>query len=84
MNVALGNLGLSAGRLFTPLIVTHVSIRTSDTSSRPYDPPSQAYGTLLYRVHAPKDMHTLSFGAWLSPVKSFARADSTSELLRFL
>ena len=50
MNVALGNLGLSAGRLFTPLIVTHVSIRTSDTSSRPYDPPSQAYGTLLYRL----------------------------------
>ena len=84
MNVALGNLGLSAWGLFTPIIVTHVSIRTSDTSSRPYDPPSQAYGTLLYRVHAPKDMHTLSFGAWLSPVKSSARADSTSELLRFL
>ena len=84
MNVALGNLGLSAGRLFTPLIVTHVSIRTSDTSSKPLDSPSQAYGTLLYRVHAPKDMHTLSFGAWLSPVKSSAQADSTSELLRFL
>lgn len=50
MNVARGNLGLSAGRLFTPLIVTHVSIRTSDTSSKPYDSPSQAYGTLLYRV----------------------------------
>ena len=53
MNVALGNLGLSAGRLFTPLIVTHVSIRTSDTSSKPLDSPSQAYGTLLYRVSTP-------------------------------
>ena len=50
MNVALGNLGLSAGRLFTPLIVTHVSIRTSDTSSIPYETPSQAYGTLPYHV----------------------------------
>ena len=51
MNVALGNLGLSAWGLFTPIIVTHVSIRTSDTSSKPYDSPSQAYGTLLYRAH---------------------------------
>ena len=50
MNVARGNLGLSACGLFTRIIVTHVSIRTSDTSSRPYDPPSQAYGTLLYRA----------------------------------
>src|SRR5688572_20109972 len=50
MNVAQGNLGLSASGLFTRFIVTHVSIRTSDTSSRPYDPPSQAYGTLLYRA----------------------------------
>ena len=46
-----GNLGLSAWRLFTPIIVTHVSIRTSDTSSRLLNPPSQAYGTILYRMH---------------------------------
>ena len=51
MNVARGNLGLSACGLFTRIIVTHVSIRTSDTSSGPLDPPSQAYGTLLYRSH---------------------------------
>src|SRR5690349_20006127 len=51
MNVARGNLGLSACGLFTRIIVTHVSIRTSDTSSRLLNPPSQAYGTLLYRVH---------------------------------
>ena len=43
-----GNLGLSASEPFTRFIATHVSIRTSDTSSGPYDPPSQAYGTLSY------------------------------------
>ena len=42
---------------------THVSIRTSDTSSRPHDPPSQAYGTLRYRARA--KTCTRSFGAWL-------------------
>ena len=45
-----GNLGLSASGLFTRFIATHVSIRTSDTSSRLLNPPSQAYGTLLYRA----------------------------------
>ena len=45
-----GNLGLSARALFTPFIATHVSIRTSDTSSIPYETPSQAYGTLPYHV----------------------------------
>ena len=45
-----GNLGLSARVLFTPFIATHVSIRTSDTSSIPYETPSQAYGTLPYHV----------------------------------
>src|SRR4029079_15040086 len=43
-----GNLGLSATRPFTLFIATHVSSRTSDISSRPLDPPSQTYGTLLY------------------------------------
>jgi hypothetical protein len=45
-----GNLGLSARGLFTPFIATHVSIRTSDTSSIPYETPSQAYGTLPYHL----------------------------------
>ena len=45
-----GNLGLSATRLFTLFIATHVSIRTSDTSSIPHETPSQAYGTLSYHV----------------------------------
>ena len=45
-----GNLGLSASVLFTRFIATHVSIRTSDTSSIPYETPSQAYGTLPYHV----------------------------------
>src|SRR3546814_10626761 len=48
----LGNLGLTARGLFTPFIATHVSIRTSDTSSSPLEPPSQAYRTLSYRVRA--------------------------------
>ena len=48
-----GNLGLSASRPFTCFIATHVSIRTSDTSSRVHTPPSQAYGTLSYHLDAP-------------------------------
>ena len=45
-----GNLGLPANGLFTRFIATHVSIRTSDTSSIPHRTPSQAYGTLLYHA----------------------------------
>ena len=45
-----GNLGLSARELFTPFIATHVSIRTSDTSSIPLETPSQAYRTLSYHL----------------------------------
>ena len=46
-----GNLGLSAREPFTPFIATHVSIRTSDTSSNLLKLPSQAYGTLSYHLH---------------------------------
>ena len=46
-----GNLGLSASEPFTRFIATHVSIRTSDTSSNLYKLPSQAYGTLSYHLH---------------------------------
>ena len=46
-----GNLGLSARRIFTSFIVTHVSIRTSDTSSMLSSTPSQAYRTLLYHTY---------------------------------
>ncbi len=60
-----GNLGLTASGPFTRFNATHVSIRTSDTSSSPHRPPSQAYGTLSYRVHIA--MHTRSFGYWLEP-----------------
>ena len=45
-----GTLGLPARRIFTPFIVTHVSIRTSDISSMPPGTPSQTYRTLLYRT----------------------------------
>ena len=66
---------------FTPIIVTHVSIRTSDTSSKLLSSPSQAYRTLLYH-HTQSVIR--SFGTMLSPGKSSAQTDSTSELLRFL
>ena len=46
-----GTLGLAASGLFTRFNVTHVSIRTSDTSSIPYETPSQAYRTLPYHLH---------------------------------
>ena len=54
-----GNLGLSASGPFTRFIATHVSIRTSDTSSNPLESPSQAYGTLSYHLQAP--LNTLHF-----------------------
>ena len=78
-----GTLGLPARRIFTSFIVTHVSIRTSDTSSGPLGPPSQAYRTLLYRAR-PSGRAPAASVHGLSPVKSSAQADSTSELLRFL
>lgn len=46
-----GNLGLTACGFFTRIIVTHVSIRTSDISSIPLETPSQTYRTLLYRSY---------------------------------
>ena len=64
-----GNLGLSARGLLTPFIVTHVSIRTSDISSRPLDPPSQTYRTLPYHTHASARIR--SFGMWLEPRSIF-------------
>ena len=62
-----GNLGLTARELFTPFIATHVSIRTSDTSSRPLGPPSQAYGTLSYHACIPKNTRIRSFGVQFEP-----------------
>lgn len=45
------NLALTASGLFTRFNATHVSIRTSDTSSIPLETPSQAYRTLSYHAH---------------------------------
>lgn len=81
-NRCAGNLGLTACGFFTRIVVTHVSIRTSDTSSMPHSTPSQAYRTLPYPTTHKRRCR--SFGAWFSPVTSSAQADSTSELLRFL
>ena len=80
-----GNLGLTATRTFTWFIATHVSIRTSDTSSNPYESPSPAYGTLSYHSHVPEGTQKSTASVHgLSPVTSSAQDDSTSELLRFL
>ena len=76
-----GNLGLSVREPFTPFIATHVSIRTSDTSSIPHRTPSQAYRTLSYHMY--KYISAISVHS-LSPVTSSAQDDSISELLRFL
>ena len=78
-----GNLGLSACGFFSRIIVTHVSIRTSDISSNPLRSPSQTYRTLLYHSSNCLDESVASVDSF-SPVTSSAQADSTSELLRFL
>ena len=70
-----GTLGLPARRIFTSFIVTHVSIRTSDTSSAPYGTPSPAYRTLPYHaaLHSspprrPRMKHRIrSFGGQFEP-----------------
>ena len=67
-----GNLGLSACGVFTRIYVTHVSIRTSDTSSIPYRTPSTAYRTLLYHFRFNSEIHC--FGYRFEP-RSFFRAD---------
>ena len=80
-----GNLGLSASGPFTRFIATHVSIRTSDISSSPLEPPSQTYGTLLYHAKKSEDFFASAASVLgLSPVTSSAQDDSISELLRFL
>ena len=78
-----GNLGLSACGFFSRIIVTHVSIRTSDTSSILLKTPSQPYRTLLYHA-LPNVAESVASVDSFSPVTSSAQADSTSELLRFL
>ena len=62
-----GTLGLPARRIFTSFIVTHVSIRTSDTSNGPHGPPSQAYRTLLYHAAPSKRRDIRSFGGQFEP-----------------
>ena len=75
-----GNLGLSATGLSPCFIATHVSIRTSDTSSSPLEPPSQSlrnaplHQPAISAAHpAPQDLRTFrayeirSFGSRLEP-----------------
>src|SRR5580658_8288061 len=77
-----GNLGLSACEFFSRIIVTHVSIRTSDISSIPLRTPSQTYRTLLYHsIALERTIESVASVDSFSPVTSSAQADSTSELL---
>src|ERR687891_2521435 len=69
-----GTLGLPATEIRTLLIATHVSMRTSDTSSRPRDRPSQAYGTLRYRARQRRAPAASGHG--LRPVTSSAQDSS--------
>ena len=69
-----GILGLSAGEVFTRLIVTHVSIRTSDTSSTLLNAPSTAYRTLLYHITILSNNYIHCFSIRFEP-RSFFRAD---------
>ena len=59
MNVGAGTLGLPANGLFTRFIVTHVSIRTSDTSSKPLDSPSSG----LQNAPLPNSTYVLNAAA---------------------
>ena len=63
-----GNLALSARGLFTPFNATHVSIRTSDTSSSLHKPPSQAYRTLSYHAYIPKNAASEASVTCLAPL----------------
>jgi hypothetical protein len=66
-----GTLGLAASGVLTRFIATHVSILTSDTSSRAHTPPSQAYGTLRY--HADQRSASAASVHGFSPVTSSAQ-----------
>ena len=59
-----GTLGLSARGIFTPFIVTHVSIRTSDTSSGPRE---SAFAGLQNAPLPPGLRRARSFGTWFEP-----------------
>ena len=60
-----GNLGFSAETILTSLYATHTDIRTSDTSTRPHDRASQAYGTLPYHYRTKSAVRR--FGTQLEP-----------------
>ena len=60
-----GTLGFSATEFLTLFVVTHVSIRTSDTSRLPHDNPSQTYRTLRY--HSRIATKVRNFGVWFKP-----------------
>ncbi len=77
-----GNLRFSACGFFTRILVTHVSILTSDISSN----PCRVTFINLQNAPLPLDVTIQSAASVdsFSPVTSSVQNDSTSELLRFL
>lgn len=81
----MGNLGDSAGRVFTCLVVTHANILASVRSTAPHSTASQLYGTLLYYDLMPEGIRTFTASVYRLAPLNIRRIDaSTSELLRFL
>ena len=64
----MGNLGNSAGRVFTCLVVTHANILASVRSTVPRDTASQLNRTLFYYSCDPKITRIHCFGYMLRPV----------------
>ena len=60
-------------RVSHPHLATHVSILTSDTSSKPHGSPSQAYGTLRYHSEIQKISESAASVHGLSPGTSSAQ-----------
>ena len=69
-------------RILTCFVATHAGMVSSNSSSRPYGPPSTYNGMLPYRS-SPK-AETRSFGDGLESRSLSAQEHLTSELLRTL
>ena len=54
MNLAQGNLGLTASRISILILATYSGIVTSMPSTGPYGPASAVHGTLPYPASLPK------------------------------
>lgn len=63
----MGNLGNSAGRIFTCLVVTHANSLTSVRSTMLHNTASLLNGTLFYHEHRSKSVPVHRFGMLFCP-----------------